>query len=79
MSLELPQSFARSGVMPLYAVVGEEDYLRDQSVAALRAAALGPAADTGFNYDIFHHLPPITPQLQQRSRHRRRRMLHLYP
>ena len=54
MSLELPQSLARSGVMPLYAVVGEEDYLRDQSVAALRAAALGPAADTGFNYDIFH-------------------------
>jgi DNA polymerase III delta subunit len=42
MSLELPQSLARSGVMPLYAVVGEEDYLRDQSVAALRAAALGP-------------------------------------
>ncbi len=54
MSMELPQSLARSGVMPLYAVVGEEDYLRDQSVAALRTAALGHAADSGFNYDIFH-------------------------
>ena len=54
MSMELPQSLARSGMMPLYAVVGEEDYLRDQSVAALRAAALGSASDSGFNYDTFH-------------------------
>lgn len=54
MSMELAQSLPRSGVMPLYAVVGEEDYLRDQSVAVLRAAALGAAADSGFNYDIFH-------------------------
>lgn len=54
MSMELPQSLARSGVMPLYAVVGEEDYLRDHSVAALRAAALGAGSESGFNYDIFH-------------------------
>ncbi|ODT46148.1 MAG: DNA polymerase III subunit delta, partial [Nitrospira sp. SCN 59-13] len=54
MSMELPQSLARSGVMPLYAVVGEEDYLRDFSVAALRTAALGAGAESGFNYDIFH-------------------------
>lgn len=54
MSMELPQSLARSGVAPIYAVVGEEDYLRDQSVAALKAAALGSAADSGFNHDIFH-------------------------
>ena len=54
MSMELPQSLARSGVMPLYAVVGEEDYLRDQSVAVLRAAALGEAVDSGFNSDTFH-------------------------
>lgn len=54
MSMELPQSLARSGVMPLYAVVGEEDYLRDSSVAALRTAALGAGAESGFNYDIFH-------------------------
>lgn len=53
-SLELPQALARDGVAPLYAVVGEEDYLRDHSVAALRTAALGVAADSGFNYDIFH-------------------------
>ncbi len=54
MSMELSQSLARSGVLPLYAVVGEEDYLRDQSIATLRAAALGSALDSGFNYDVFH-------------------------
>ena len=54
MSMELSQAIARSGVLPLYAVVGEEDYLRDQSIAILREAALGPAWDSGFNYDVFH-------------------------
>lgn len=54
MSMELSQSLARSGVHPLYAVVGEEDYLRDQSIAILREAALGEALDSGFNYDVFH-------------------------
>ena len=54
MSLELSQSLARSGVLPLYAVVGEEDYLRDQSIAILKEAALGAALDSGFNYDVFH-------------------------
>jgi DNA polymerase-3 subunit delta len=54
MSMELAQSLAHSGVMPLYAVVGEEDYLRDHSIAALRAAALGSGAESGFNYDVFH-------------------------
>lgn len=54
MSMELPQSLARSGVMPLYAVIGEEDYLRDHAVAVLRTAALGPGSGSGFNYDVFH-------------------------
>ncbi len=54
MSMELSQSLTRSGVLPLYAVVGEEDYLRDQSIAILRQAALGEAWDSGFNYDVFH-------------------------
>ena len=54
MSMELSQSLARSGVLPLYAVVGEEDYLRDHSIAILREAALGEALDSGFNYDVFH-------------------------
>jgi len=54
MSMELSQSLARSGVLPLYAVVGEEDYLRDQSIAVLKEAALGAALDSGFNYDVFH-------------------------
>jgi DNA polymerase-3 subunit delta len=54
MSMELSQSLARSGVLPLYAVVGEEDYLRDHSIAILREAALGETLDSGFNYDVFH-------------------------
>lgn len=54
MSMDLSQSLARSGVSPLYAVVGEEDYLRDRSIALLREAALGKALDSGFNDDVFH-------------------------
>lgn len=54
MSMELSQSLVRSGVMPLYAVLGEEDYLRDQSIAILRATALGSASESGFNYDVFY-------------------------
>lgn len=54
MSMELSQSLARSGVLPLYAVIGEEDYLRDQSIALLRNAVLGEALDSGFNDDVFH-------------------------
>jgi DNA polymerase-3 subunit delta len=54
MSTELAQSLTRSGVQPLYAVVGEEDYLRDRSVCLLKEAALGEARDSGFNYDVFH-------------------------
>ena len=54
MSMELSQSLTRSGVQPLYAVIGEEDYLRDWSVTILKEAALGEARDSGFNYDVFH-------------------------
>ncbi|MFO0766276.1 MAG: hypothetical protein U0231_05690 [Nitrospiraceae bacterium] len=39
---------------PIYAVVGEEDYLRDRAVAALRNAVLGDETPTGFNDDVFH-------------------------
>ncbi|MCK6499801.1 MAG: hypothetical protein L6Q38_10010, partial [Nitrospira sp.] len=54
MSLELAESLKRAGIQPVYAVVGEEDYLRDKSVAAIRAAALGAEAECGFNYDVFY-------------------------
>lgn len=54
MGMELTQSLARSGMLPLYAVVGEEDYLRDQSITILKEAALGAALDSGFNCDVFH-------------------------
>ncbi len=53
-SMELSQSLARGGMMPLYAIVGEEDYLRDRSVATLREAALGAESESGFNYDVFY-------------------------
>jgi DNA polymerase-3 subunit delta len=54
MGMELPQFLERSGVKPLYAVLGEEAYLRDQSIVILRDAALGPASESGFNYDVFY-------------------------
>jgi DNA polymerase-3 subunit delta len=53
-SVELPEVLRRSGVSTLYAVVGEEDYLRDRAVAALRIAVLGGEAPTGFNDDVFY-------------------------
>ncbi|MFO0732279.1 MAG: hypothetical protein U0361_15090 [Nitrospiraceae bacterium] len=53
-SLELPQALGRAGLAPIYAVVGEEDYLRDRAVAALRNAVLGDETPTGFNDDVFH-------------------------
>ncbi|MCE3222912.1 MAG: holA [Nitrospira sp.] len=54
MSMELSPLLARDGVLPLYAVVGEEDYLRDRSIAVLKEAALGEVVESGFNYDVFH-------------------------
>jgi len=53
-SMELSQSLARGGVLPLYAVVGEEDYLRDRAIAVLREAALGAESESGFNDDVFY-------------------------
>ncbi len=52
--MELPKVLERNGLSPLYAVVGEEDYLRDRAVAALRGAVLGSEIGTGFNDDTFY-------------------------
>ena len=60
----LESMLAKQGPAPLYAVVGEEDWLREQAVAALKAAVLGGSsadADGGpgsgldaFNYDLLY-------------------------
>jgi len=61
---ELNSAIKRNGIQPLYLVSGEEkksgetremeDYLRDQAVAAIKAAVLGGAEDGGFNYDVLY-------------------------
>jgi len=63
---ELNQAITQRGVAPLYLIVGEEDYLRDQAVASLKVAVLGPGqgetsggGDEGggleaFNYDFLY-------------------------
>lgn len=43
---ELAHSIQQKGAAPLYLVCGEEDYLRDQAVATIKAAVLG-AGDQG--------------------------------
>ncbi len=56
----LESTLAKQGPAPLYAVVGEEDWLREQAVAALKAAVLGgPSVGVGdgmevFNYDLLY-------------------------
>jgi DNA polymerase-3 subunit delta len=53
-SLELESRTAKGPLGPLYVVIGEEDYLRDQALATLKRAVFGEAEDAGFNCDVFH-------------------------
>ncbi|MEX5217620.1 MAG: DNA polymerase III subunit delta [Nitrospira sp.] len=53
-SLELESKTQIHSPAPVYAVIGEEDYLRDHAVAALKRAVLGEGQDDGFNCDVFH-------------------------
>lgn len=63
-ALDVEAAVKKHGLAPLYLVVGEEDCLRDQAVAALKVAALGESssgAGTGpdagldaFNYDVLY-------------------------
>ena len=50
----LESTLAKQGPRPLYAVVGEEDWLREQAVAALKAAVLGGPSPDVFNYDLLY-------------------------
>ncbi|TAJ23167.1 MAG: DNA polymerase III subunit delta [Nitrospirae bacterium] len=64
---ELDQAIKQHGVAPLYLIAGEEDYLRDQAVATIKAAVLGPGTGQepgrggeeaggleAFNYDFLY-------------------------
>jgi DNA polymerase-3 subunit delta len=53
-SLELESKIQIHSPAPVYAVIGEEDYLRDHAVGILKRAVLGEGQDAGFNYDVFH-------------------------
>jgi DNA polymerase-3 subunit delta len=49
---QLQTILSKHAPAPLYLVMGEEDFLRDQAVAVLKAALLGEGGD--FNYDLFY-------------------------
>jgi len=52
---ELRRQLASSAIAPFYMVVGEEAFLRETAVTALREAVLGPEASAGpFNADLVH-------------------------
>ena len=53
---ELTQRLAAGALAPIYLVVGEEDFLRDTAVAALREAVLGSGGVdlAAFNYDLLY-------------------------
>ncbi|HYM38100.1 MAG TPA: DNA polymerase III subunit delta [Nitrospiraceae bacterium] len=57
-ALEIDAALKKHGLAPLYLVMGEEDYLRDQAVEALRIAVLGDSSADGgmdvFNYDVLY-------------------------
>lgn len=50
--LQLQATLQTQPPAPVYLVVGEEDLLRDEAVAALKTALLGEGGD--FNFDVFY-------------------------
>jgi DNA polymerase III subunit delta len=50
--LQLSAALRQQPPAPVYLVVGEEDLLRDEAVATLKAALLGEGGD--FNFDVFY-------------------------
>lgn len=51
---ELAAAIAGRGLAPLYAVLGEEAYLRDQALALLKGAAGAEGEPDGFNLDLLY-------------------------
>lgn len=72
-ALELDTAIKAHGLAPLYLVMGEEDCLRDQAVAALKAAALGDASPGGdggmdaFNCDVLYGDESDAPEILARA------------
>ncbi len=50
--LQLHTALKQQPPAPVYLVVGEEDLLRDEAVATLKAVLLGEGGD--FNFDVFY-------------------------
>lgn len=50
---QLTQQLAQGAVAPLYALIGEEDLLRDAALAQLKQSVLGAEGDD-FNCDVFY-------------------------
>ena len=51
-SLQLESALKQQAPGPLYLLAGEEDFLRDSALAALKRAVLGDCGE--FNYDLFY-------------------------
>jgi DNA polymerase-3 subunit delta len=51
---DLAASLKKNGPAPVYAITGEDDYLRDQALVQIKAAVLGEHGIAGFNYDLFY-------------------------
>ena len=74
-ALDIETALKKHGLLPLYLVLGEEDCLREEAVAALRTAVLGDAstgADGGmdaFNYDVVYGDEGDGPEILARAGH----------
>jgi DNA polymerase III subunit delta len=51
---ELTRQLNTGAIAPIYLVIGEESFLREAAVVALRGAVFGPHGDNGFNYDLLY-------------------------
>ena len=53
-AFEVESSLKRSAPSPIYLLVGEEDFLRDQALKVIKSAVLGAEGLEGFNDDVFY-------------------------
>lgn len=53
-AFDVESSLKRATPSPLYLLVGEEDFLRDHALRAIKSAVLGTEGLEGFNDDVFY-------------------------
>ena len=53
-AFEIESSLKRTSPAPVYLLVGEEDFLRDHALSAIKAAVIGTGGMEGFNDDVFY-------------------------